>query len=57
MQKKFKTVDVTTEIMKVLQMIGKEKNNFYAVVENGQLVGAIDTTNISEFILLKTASR
>jgi Zn-dependent protease/predicted transcriptional regulator len=57
MQKKFKTVDVSMEIMKVLQMIGKEKNNFYPVVENGQLVGAIDTTNISEFILLKTASR
>jgi Zn-dependent protease/predicted transcriptional regulator len=57
MQKKFKTVAVSMEIMKVLQMIGKEKNNFYPVVENGQLVGAIDTTNISEFILLKTASR
>ncbi len=56
MQKKFNTVDVSMEIIKVLQMIGKEKNNFYPVVENGQLVGAIDTTNISEFILLKTAS-
>lgn len=57
MQKKFKTVDVSMEILKVLQIIGKEKNDFYPVVENGQLVGAIDTTNISEFILLKTASR
>ncbi|WP_079512786.1 site-2 protease family protein [Maribacter arcticus] len=57
MQRKFKTVDVTTEIMKVLQSIRKEESDFYPVVENGQLVGAIDTTNISEFILLKTASK
>ena len=57
MQRKFKTVDVTTEIIKVLQSIGKENINFYPVVENGRLVGAIDTTNISEFILLKTASK
>ena len=57
MQRKFKTVDVTTEIMKVLQSIRKEDSDFYPVVENGQLVGAIDTTNISEFILLKTASK
>lgn len=57
MQRKFKAVDVTTEIMKVLQSIRKEESDFYPVVENGQLVGAIDTTNISEFILLKTASK
>ena len=57
MQRKFKTVDVTTEIIKVLQSIRKEDSDFYPVVENGQLVGAIDTTNISEFILLKTASK
>lgn len=57
MQRKFRTVDVSMEIIKVLQIIGKEKNDFYPVVENGQLVGAIDTINISEFILLKTASR
>ncbi|WP_339724550.1 site-2 protease family protein [Maribacter stanieri] len=56
MQRKFKTVDVSMEISKVLEMIGKEKNNFYPVVENGLLVGAIDTTNISEFILIKTSS-
>lgn len=56
MQKKFKTVDVSMEIIKVLQIKGKENNDFYPVVENGKLFGAIDTTNISEFILLKTAS-
>jgi len=57
MQRKFQTVDVSMEIMKVLQMISREKNNFFPVVENGQLIGAIDSTNISEFILLKTSSR
>ncbi|WP_339627832.1 site-2 protease family protein [uncultured Maribacter sp.] len=57
MQKKFKTVDVSMEIIKVLQIKGKANNDFYPVVENGKLVGAIDTTNISEFILLKTFSR
>eukprot|EP01093_Parvamoeba_rugata_P004805 TRINITY_DN1669_c0_g1_i1.p1 TRINITY_DN1669_c0_g1~~TRINITY_DN1669_c0_g1_i1.p1 ORF type:complete len:386 (-),score=57.79 TRINITY_DN1669_c0_g1_i1:69-1226(-) len=56
MQRKFKTVDVSMEISKVLEMIGKEKNNFYPVLENGLLIGAIDTTNISEFILIKTSS-
>ncbi|SIR33460.1 site-2 protease family protein [Maribacter ulvicola] len=54
MQRKFKTVDVNMEILKALEMIGNEKNNFYPVVENGRLFGAIDTTNINEFILLKT---
>jgi Zn-dependent protease len=51
----FKTVDITTEITKVLELMGKDRIDFYPVTYNDQLVGAIDKTNISEFILLKNA--
>jgi Zn-dependent protease len=57
MQQTFLTVDVSMEIIKVLELIGKEKKNFFPVVNKDQLVGAIDMTNISEFILLKTSSK
>ncbi|TLP77281.1 site-2 protease family protein [Maribacter sp. ACAM166] len=56
MQKTFQTVDASMEIFKVLEIIGKGKKSFFPVVENDKLVGAIDMTNISEFILLKTSS-
>jgi Zn-dependent protease len=52
----FKTVDISSEITKVLEMIGKEKTNFFPVTQNKELVGAIDSSNISEFILLKAVS-
>jgi len=50
-----KTVEMSTEIIKVMELIGKEKQNFFPVTKDQQLVGAIDSNNISEFILLKTA--
>ncbi|WP_273565702.1 site-2 protease family protein [Maribacter halichondriae] len=56
MHSNFKTVDMATEITKVLELLAKEKTNFFPVTLNEELVGAIDSTNISEFILLKTVS-
>lgn len=55
MQKNFKTVDATTEIVKVIELIGKEKHSFIPVTSGNKLLGAIDMVNISEFILLKTS--
>ena len=55
MQKNFKTVDATTEIVKVMELIGKEKHSFIPVTSGNKLLGAIDMVNISEFILLKTS--
>lgn len=53
----FKTVEVNTELVKVLELIGREKTSFFPVTINGELVGAIDMNNLSEFILLKTANK
>ncbi|MGB3152396.1 MAG: site-2 protease family protein [Maribacter sp.] len=53
----FKTVEISTEMIKVLELIGKEKTSFFPVTMNDELVGAIDMNNISEFILLKTANK
>jgi Zn-dependent protease len=53
----FKTIEMTTAVVNVLELIGTEKTNFFPVTKNGELVGAIDMNNISEFILLKTAKK
>ncbi|SNR39716.1 Zn-dependent protease (includes SpoIVFB) [Maribacter sedimenticola] len=56
MQTKFTTVNSSDGLMKVLQGLGREGNGFFPVLEQGKLIGVIDTTNISEFILLRTAA-
>jgi Zn-dependent protease len=56
MDKDFTAIDGSTEITKVLEHIGKAKKRFFPVTSNEKLIGAIDTVNISEFILLKTIS-
>ena len=55
MQKDFKTVEASTELIKILELIAMEKKSFFPVVEEGNLIGAIDMTNIGEFVLLKTS--
>ncbi|MET7030381.1 site-2 protease family protein [Sediminicola luteus] len=54
MHKDIKTVDITQAITTVLEKIRNEKSTFYPVTRNNELVGAIDMTNISEFIVLKS---
>lgn len=56
MQKNFSTVDAATTLIDMLQLIGREKKSFYPVIEDQKLIGAIDQVNISEFILLKSAT-
>ena len=53
MQKEFKTIEDADELKDIFDLITKEKRNFFAVTHNGVIAGAIDTSNIGEFILLK----
>lgn len=54
MDKDFKTVDASMEIVKVLELFAKEKKNFFPVMDDGMLAGVIDRTNIGEYILFKS---
>ncbi|MCM4173307.1 site-2 protease family protein [Arenibacter sp. TNZ] len=56
MDKNFTIIDESTEITKVLELVGKERKHFFPVTGNKKLIGAIDMVNISEFILLKSVS-
>ena len=53
MNRDFQTIDSKEEIKLVLELFAKEKNKFFPVTENGQLIGAIDVYNVSEFMILK----
>ncbi|MEX0289885.1 MAG: site-2 protease family protein [Flavobacteriaceae bacterium] len=54
MQKDFHPVEASTEIINILDLIGKFNKRFFPVIDNGKLLGAIDSVNISEFMLLQT---
>ncbi|RRQ50582.1 site-2 protease family protein [Maribacter algicola] len=54
MDKDFKTVDASMELVKVLELFAKEKKNFFPVMDDGMLAGVIDRTNIGEYILFKS---
>lgn len=55
MDKAFHPIDAGTAITKVLELIGKERKSFFPVMDGKTLIGAIDSVNISEFILLQTS--
>ncbi|HMB61465.1 MAG TPA: site-2 protease family protein [Eudoraea sp.] len=55
MDTSFTMVDATAEITRVLELMGSKKKSFFPVTEGGKLIGAIDSVNISEFILLQTS--
>ena len=55
MDKDFKMVDAAMEITKVLELMGREKKSFFPVALENKSIGAVDMTNISEFILLESA--
>lgn len=55
MNKDAKTIDAATEIIKVLELMASEKRNFFPVTVKNELIGAVDMTNISEFILVESA--
>lgn len=54
--KTVRPVDAASAITTVLERMSKEKKSFFPVTEKGNLIGVIDRTNISEFILLKTSN-
>ena len=53
MNSSFKLIDINTDLKKVYELTHSEKNNFFAVVDNNKLVGAIDLNNLNEYILLQ----
>lgn len=54
MKTTFKTVDETGDLKKLLPLIVSDKQRFFPVIaKDKRLVGAIDMTNLSEFLLLK----
>jgi Zn-dependent protease len=56
MDKTYITIDESEEIIKVLDLVGREKQSFFPVTRDSKLIGAIDMVNIGEFILLKSVS-
>lgn len=54
MKTNFKVVKPTDELNKVYNLIYSEKNTFIPVVEDHKLFGAIDATNLNEYILLQS---
>ncbi|MDB9720458.1 site-2 protease family protein [Winogradskyella sp.] len=54
MDTNFKTVKDTDNLKTVYQLIHNSKQNLFPVVNKGKLIGAIDTTNLNEYILLQS---
>lgn len=54
MKTNFKVVRPTEDLNKVYNLVYSEKNTFIPVVEDHKLYGAIDATNLNEYILLQS---
>ncbi len=50
----FKTVKSTDDLKETYQLIQSEKKSFFPVVDAGRLTGAIDATNLNEYIMLQS---
>ena len=50
----FHKINSNDDLKKTFRFISAERNSFFPVVENGRFVGAIDLTNLTEFIALQT---
>lgn len=53
MRTKFKTVQSTDSLEKVYNFIYRENDSFFPVLEKDKLVGAIDHTNLNEYMMLQ----
>ncbi len=53
MNSSFKTIKSTDDLKTVYQLIHNQKNSFFPVLENGNLIGVIDSANLNEFILFQ----
>ncbi|TXE16732.1 CBS domain-containing protein [Psychroserpens burtonensis] len=54
MDTSFKTVKNTDDLKSIYHLIYSKKQKFIPVVRKGKLVGAIDATNLNEYILLQS---
>jgi len=50
----FKTIEASSEIKDIFNFIKKDRKSFFPVIRNQKLVGAIDMSNIGEFILIQS---
>jgi CBS domain-containing protein len=50
----FKSISQNANLSDVLKLINVKRKNFFPVLDEGKLVGAIDLTNLSEFILIQS---
>ena len=53
MKQNFKIINSSDELKKVFYEIYNQKKSFFPVVEDDKLVGAIDSTNLNEYISLQ----
>ncbi|MFD0863792.1 site-2 protease family protein [Sungkyunkwania multivorans] len=54
MNKDLTVLEANTPLKEALSAMALEKKKFFPVIENNHLAGAIDQTNLSEFILLRS---
>lgn len=54
MNRSFKTIEESSEIKDIFSFIKKDRKSFFPVTRNQKLVGAIDMSNIGEFILIQS---
>lgn len=57
MSKDFESVDAADELTEIFRKAQGQRKSFFPVVEQGHLIGAIDLTNINEFMVFKSSVR
>ncbi|GAA4272820.1 site-2 protease family protein [Aquimarina gracilis] len=53
MDRSFTSIDVNADLKDIFKLINTEKRDFFVVKDNNALVGAIDLSNLSEFMLIQ----
>ncbi len=54
MSKSFKSIDLHADLKDIFKLINTGKSDFFAVTNNDKLAGAIDLTNLTEFMLIQS---
>ncbi len=54
MSRSFKTIHMDSDLKEIFKLINTEKRDFFAVIDDDILVGAIDLSNLSEFMLIQS---
>ena len=53
MSQSFKSLDINTELKDIFKLINTEKSDFFPITDKGNLTGAIDLNNLTEFMLIQ----